>query len=81
MSALFFERNSANVGNNEVIQKARAALSTGDLKGAESLLISVLDQDPSDFEGRYTMAVLHRTRGEHALAKNSLSKLMSEKPE
>ena len=27
------------------------------------------------------MAVLHRTRGEHALAKNSLSKLMSEKPD
>ena len=67
--------------NNEVIQKARAALSSGDLKGAESLLISVLDQDPSDFEGRYTMAVLQRTRGEHALAKNSLCKLMSEKPD
>ena len=67
------------MSTTDTIKKAQAALSRGDLSGARSLLDTAIDQNPADFEGRYTMAVLHRTTGEHSLAKEVLAEVLSEK--
>ena len=69
------------MSTTDTIKRAQAALSRGDLSGARSLLGAAIDQNPADFEGRYTMAVLHRTTGEHSLAKKVLAELLSEKPD
>ena len=82
MSALFYfrEKDVTNV-IAESIQKARVAMSKRAFGESKALLDEVLSAEPDNFEGRYTLAVLHRAEGQPANAKVLLETLVAEKPD
>ncbi len=69
------------MSNNETIQKARTALAQRDFKKSLELLTQVLSREPANFEARYTLAVLRRTQGDHAVAKQILLELLAITPD
>ena len=82
MSALFYFRDK-DVTNviAESIQKARVAMSKRAFGESKALLDEVLSAEPDNFEGRYTLAVLHRAQGQPENAKVLLEALVAEKPD
>jgi thioredoxin-like negative regulator of GroEL len=82
LSALFYfrEKDVTNV-IAESIQKARVAMSKRAFGESKALLDEVLSAEPDNFEGRYTLAVLHRAEGQPANAKVLLETLVAEKPD